>query len=113
MYLPEVTKESRELKLEEAKQRCWFVFLLEWIKIKIFKRGKIVVEQSDIEYTEESKFTTFGDIFEEAKMRWDNADEKGKELILREHRENKSVRAKDDGLDPSKIIEVKREGFFQ
>lgn len=96
MYLPNVTEEYRARKLEEAKQWGWFVFILEWIKIKIFKRRKVIVEQSDIQIKEEEvKLPTFGNIFTEAKAEWDNADEEGKQLILLEHKANKSVKPKE------------------
>lgn len=114
MYLPKVTEEFRARKLEEAKQWGWFVFILEWIKIKIFRRRKIIVEQSDIQFTEEeSKFPTFGDIFTEAKTEWDNADEQGKELILKELKSNREARPpKDDGFDPKSLVEMKG-NYFQ
>lgn len=106
MYLPKVTEEFRARKLEEAKQWGWFVFLLEWIKIKIFRQRKIIVGNNVNQPIEKVKFPTFGDVFTEAKMRWDNADEQGKELILEEHKAAKERTPKDDGFQVD-WIEVK------
>ena len=94
MYLPKVTEEFRARKLEEAKQFGWFAFILEWIKIKIFRRRKIIADSIFNEHVEKGKTPTFGDVFTEAKTRWDNADEQGKQLILEELRDTREARSR-------------------
>lgn len=84
-------QQIRDKKLKEAKRFGFITFVVEWIKIKIFNKYSLNSKEL-CEPIEKEKRVTFENIFTEAKARWDKADEKGKELILKEYRENKLKR---------------------
>ncbi len=92
MKPPYLTQQIRDKRLKEAKTFGIITFVIEWIKIYIFNKYSLNHPKELCEPIEKEKRVTFEDIFTEAKIRWDKADQAGEDLILKEYHENKLKR---------------------